>query len=91
MNEYSFEVRLRTVVRVRATSKDEASKVVESVLGSPSSEEIRLANEKNAALGRAATVMAADFQCIGAPRLITDIEPDAKAKRALVRQTSLAA
>jgi hypothetical protein len=35
MREYAFEVRLRAVVRVRADSKDEATKVVESVLGPP--------------------------------------------------------
>ena len=32
MNEYSFEVKLRAVVRVRASSKSAASEVVELVL-----------------------------------------------------------
>ena len=40
MNEYAFEVKLRAVVRVRADSKDEATKVIESVLGSPGNAEI---------------------------------------------------
>jgi hypothetical protein len=44
MNEYIFEVKLRAVVRVRAPSKDEASKVVESAIGSPGTLEIELAN-----------------------------------------------
>ena len=51
MNEYSFEVKLRAFVRVRASDKNEASKVVESVLGAPSSMEIGLANENSAAVG----------------------------------------
>ena len=45
MNEYSFEVKLRAFVRVRASDKNEASKVAELVLGAPSSLEIGLANE----------------------------------------------
>jgi hypothetical protein len=72
MNEYAFEVKLRAVVRVRAESKDEASKVVESVLGSPSVLEIGLANEGNAALGRAAAVTAANFQHTSEPKLVKD-------------------
>jgi hypothetical protein len=76
MKEYSFEVRLRAVVRVRASSKDEASKVVESVLGSPSALEIGLANENNAALGRAATVTGVDFQPAGEARPVSDSKPN---------------
>ena len=75
MNEYAFEVRLRAVVRVRADSKDEATKVVESVLGAPSSTEIVLANQNNAAVGRTATVTAVDFQHSSAPRLVSDKGP----------------
>jgi hypothetical protein len=75
MNEYAFEVKLRAVVRVRAESKDEASKVVESVLGSPSNLEIGLVNENNAALGRTATVTGVDFEHTGEPRLVSDKKP----------------
>jgi hypothetical protein len=75
MNEYAFEVKLRAVVRVRADSKDEASKVVESVLGSPSNTEIGLANQNNAAAGRVATVTAVDFQHTSDPRLVSDDRP----------------
>jgi hypothetical protein len=75
MNEYAFEVRLRAVVRVRADSKDEATKVVESVLGSPGSTEIFLANQNNAAVGRTATVTAVDFQHSSDPRPVSDNGP----------------
>lgn len=71
MIEYEFEVRLRAVVRVRADSKDEATKVVESVLGSPSTSEIGLANQNNAGVGRTATITAVDFQRSSDPRLVS--------------------
>ena len=45
MTEYSFEVGVRAVVRVQASDPDAARKVVESVLGAPSSQEIKLANQ----------------------------------------------
>jgi hypothetical protein len=70
MKEYSFEVRLRAVVRVRASSKEEASKVVGSVLGAPSNLEIGLVNENNAALGRTATITAVDYEFTGEPNLV---------------------
>jgi hypothetical protein len=76
MNEYRFEVKLRAVVRVRAESKEEASKVVESVLGSPTLLEIGLANENNAALGRTATVTGVDFQHTSGPKLVKDNGPE---------------
>jgi hypothetical protein len=61
MNEYIYEVRLRAVVRVRAADEEVARKVVPTVLGSPGSVEIVLANENNAAIGRTATVTDVDF------------------------------
>ena len=61
MNEYSFEVGVRAVVRVQASNPDMARKVVDSVLGSPGSQEIELANQNNLAIGRNATVTAVDF------------------------------
>ena len=75
MNEYAFEVRLRAVVRVRADSKDEATKVVKSVVGPPGSTEIGLANQNNAAAGRTATVTAVDFQHTSDARLVSDNRP----------------
>jgi len=76
MNEYAFEVKLRAFVRVRASDKNEASKVAELVLGAPSSLEIGLANENNnAALGCAAAVTAVTFQQTGDPRVVRDSGP----------------
>jgi hypothetical protein len=47
MNTYVFEVKLRAVVRVRATDEEVARKVVPTVLGAPGTLEIGLANENN--------------------------------------------
>ncbi len=52
MNEYVFEVQLVAAVRVHGVDGNVARKVVSSVLGSPGTEEVRMANENNAALGR---------------------------------------
>ena len=72
MNEYVFEVRLRAVVRVRASDEGVAREVVPSVLGAPGSVEINLANENNAWLGRRATVTEVDFMHETGPRLLKD-------------------
>jgi hypothetical protein len=61
MNDYAFEVRLRAVVRVRAENEELACKVVPSVLGSPGSVEIGLANQNNAAIGNSSTVTDVEF------------------------------
>jgi spore coat polysaccharide biosynthesis protein SpsF (cytidylyltransferase family) len=70
MNEYSFEVGVRAVVRVQGSNPDAARKVVESVLGAPGSQEIELANQKNLAVGRNATVTAVDFVQKTSPKLV---------------------
>lgn len=72
MNEYVFEVRLRAVVRVRASDEGVAREVVSSVLGAPGSVEINLANENNAWLGQRATVTEVDFIQKTRPRLLKD-------------------
>ena len=72
MNEYVFEVRLRAVVRVRASDEGVAREVVSSVLGAPGSVEINLANENNAWLGQRATVTDVDFMQKTRPRLLKD-------------------
>jgi hypothetical protein len=72
MNEYVFEVRLRAVVRVRASDEGVAREVVSSVLGAPGSVEINLANENNAWLGQRATVTEVDFMQKTRPRLLKD-------------------
>ena len=61
MQEYLFEVRLVAVVRVRARNENLAREVATSALGSPSTEEIRLANEANFLMGREATIVAVNF------------------------------
>ena len=61
MNEYVYEVRLRAVVRVRAADEEVARKVVPTVLGSPGTVEIELANQNNTAIGRTATVTDVDL------------------------------
>jgi hypothetical protein len=61
MNEYVFEVTLRAVVRVRAADEEVARNVVPAVIGAPGTLEIGLANENNAAVGRAATVTDVEF------------------------------
>ena len=61
LQEYAFQVNLVAVVRVRAADEALARKVVPSVLGSPGTAEIRLANESNNSLGLKATVTVVDF------------------------------
>jgi hypothetical protein len=68
MSEYVFEVRLRAVVRVRASNEEVAREVVPSVLGPPGGLEIGLANENNAAVGWSATVAEVDFTQEDDPR-----------------------
>jgi hypothetical protein len=70
MNDHTFEVRLRAVVRVRALDGEIADKVVSSALGGPGSVEIRLANENNAACGNPSLVTDVDFFQAGAPKLV---------------------
>jgi hypothetical protein len=61
MQEYLFEVRLVAVVLVRAQNESLARQVATSALGSPSTEEVRLANEADFLMGREATIIAVDF------------------------------
>ena len=61
LNEYVYEVKLRAVVRVRAADEEVARKVVPTVLGSPGTVEIELANQNNASIGQTATVTDVDF------------------------------
>jgi hypothetical protein len=61
MEDFAFKVDLVAVVRVRADDKSDARKVVPTVMGPPSTVEIRLANENNAALGHHAIISNVDF------------------------------
>ena len=76
MNEYSFEVKLRAFVRVRASDKNEASKVVE--IGPRRAKQYGNwlgKREQCAALGCAAAVTAVTFQQTGDPRVVRDSGP----------------
>ncbi len=60
--EYGFEITIVAVVRVRAQSESLAREVLtSSALASPSTEEIRLANQAKFLRGKAATVVSVDF------------------------------
>ena len=59
--EYAFKVKLVAVVRVRAANETEARRVLPSVLSSPGTVDIKVANENNAALGVDALVTDVDF------------------------------
>lgn len=61
MQEYLFEVGLVAAVLVRAQNESLAREVVTSALGSPSTEEVRLANEAGFLMGREATILAVNF------------------------------
>ena len=67
MDEYVFEVRLRAVIRVRAADEEVARKVVSSVLGSPGSIQIDLAN-LHAGVGQAATLTEVNLKQENEPR-----------------------
>jgi hypothetical protein len=62
MQDYEFEVTIIAVVRVRAESEGLARQAVgSSALASPSTDEIRMANEGEFLLGKQATIIAVDF------------------------------
>jgi hypothetical protein len=62
MADFSFKVYLVATVRVRADDESVARKVVPTVLGSPGTAEIGLANQSNAAVGVDGTVTDVDFK-----------------------------
>jgi hypothetical protein len=62
MQDYEFEVTIVVLVRVKAETEDRAREIVaSSALGSPSVDEIRMANEREFLLGKQATIVAVDF------------------------------
>jgi hypothetical protein len=62
MQDYEFEVTIVVVVRVKAETEDRAREIVaSSALGSPSADEIRMANEREFLLGKQAAIVAVDF------------------------------
>ena len=61
MDDFAFKLNIVAVVRLRAPDESLAQEVLPTVLGSPGTVEIELANEGNAVLGRPATVTDVDF------------------------------
>jgi hypothetical protein len=61
MEDYAFKVNIAAMVRVRADDENVARKVVPTVLGAPSTLDIRLANEGNAAMAHHATITSVQF------------------------------
>jgi hypothetical protein len=62
MQDYEFEVTIVVIVRVKAETEDRAREVVaSSALGSPSADEIRMANEREFLLSKQVTIVAVDF------------------------------
>ena len=60
--DYEFEVTITVVVRVRAENEAVARTVIaSSALSSPSTEEIRMANEGEFLSGKRATIIGVDF------------------------------
>jgi hypothetical protein len=68
---FAFETTIDAVVRVRAVDEDSARKVIPTVLGAPSSADIRIANE-NVGAG------------LGVDAVIDDVEFDAAADLVLL-------
>jgi hypothetical protein len=62
MQDYEFEVTIVVIVRVKAETEDRAREVVaSSALGSPSADEIRMANEREFLLSKQVIIVAVDF------------------------------
>ena len=65
MREFVFEVSIMALVRVRAeTEADARQAVYSSALGSPSADEIRLANQANFIEGKERTITEVDFSIV---------------------------
>ena len=63
MREYEFQVTIVAAVRVRAENEGQAREAVasSSATASPSTDEIRLANQAGFVMGKEATIVAVDF------------------------------
>jgi hypothetical protein len=81
MAEYMFEVKLVAVVRVRASDESLARRVLPSVLGSPGTAEISVANDNHAALGWNATVTEVSFSMERRPMLVAIDQKGVKRRR----------
>ena len=75
MPEFVFEVSLKAIVRVRAeTEADARQALTSSVLGSPSANEIRLANEANFIEGKEGTIIEVDFSIADKSVKLRDVD-----------------
>jgi hypothetical protein len=65
MREFVFEVPITALVRVRADTEAVARQlVISSALGSPSADEIRLANQANFTEGKEGTIFEVEFSIV---------------------------
>ena len=65
MSEFFFKVAITAVVQVRAETEALARQaVISSALGSPSADEIRLANQANFIEGKEGTITEVDFSIV---------------------------
>jgi hypothetical protein len=67
---YGFAVKVAGTVRVRAADEFEARKVVPAVLLLPGPDEVRMANDANAAMGWEATITSVNFRVRGGVTLV---------------------
>ena len=70
MPNYVFEIKVAGTVRVRAADEMEARKVVPAVLVLPGPDEVRMANDANAAMGWEATITSVNFRVRGGVTLV---------------------
>jgi hypothetical protein len=75
MSDFVFKVNLVAVVRVRADDETVAREAVPTVLGSPSTAEIGLANQNNAALGADGTITDANFRIEDGEITLVEMRP----------------
>ena len=75
MREFVLEVSIVAVVRVRAeTEADARQAVTSSALASPSTDEIRLANQANFIEGKEGTITEVDFSIVDDRVKLRDID-----------------
>ena len=75
MREFVFEVSIFAIVRVRAeTEADARQALTSSVFGSPSANEIRLANEANFIEGKEGTITEVDFSIVDNSIKLRDVD-----------------
>jgi hypothetical protein len=74
-DDFTLKVTILAKVRVLAADESVARKVIPTVLGSPSTAEIALANQNNAALGVDATIADVDFRIEDGEIALVEMKP----------------